>query len=134
MSDTKELQVQENTAAAELTKTGPAFSPDVDIYETDAEIVLLADIPGVTPEALTIDLRDSVLTLSGETITGEAKNESELVSEFQSGNYYRRFTLSEIIDQENINAQLVDGVLHLTLPKVAKATPRKITVTTGKTS
>jgi len=131
MSDTKELQVQENTAAAELTKTGPTFSPDVDIYETDTEIVLLADMPGVTPDALTIDLRDSVLTLSGETTEIETKNETEIFSEFANGNYYRRFTLSEIIDQENINAQLIDGVLHLTLPKVAKATPRKITVTTG---
>lgn len=131
MSDTKELQVQENTTAAELTKTGPAFSPDVDIYETDTEIVLLADMPGVTPDALTIDLRDSVLTLSGGTTENKNGKESEVFSEFQSGQYYRRFTLSEIIDQENINAQLIDGVLHLNLPKVAKATPRKITVTTG---
>lgn len=131
MSDTKELQIQENSAAAELTKTGPAFSPDVDIYETDSEIVLLADMPGVTPEALTIDLRDSVLSLSGETAVIQTKSEAEAVSEFTSGNYYRRFTLSEIIDQENINAQLIDGVLYLKLPKVAKATPRKITVTTG---
>lgn len=131
MSDTKELQIQENSAAAELTKTGPAFSPDVDIYETDSEIVLLADMPGVTPEALTIDLRDSMLTLTGETETDTVDKESVALSEFASGNYYRRFTLSEIIDQENINAQLIDGVLHLKLPKVAKATPRKITVTTG---
>ncbi len=131
MSDTKELQVQESSAAAELTKTGPAFSPDVDIYETDTEIILLADMPGVTPDALTIDLRDSMLTLSGETTGVETKNEAEVLSEFQHGQYYRRFTLSEIIDQENINAQLIDGVLHLKLSKVAKATPRKITVTTG---
>jgi len=131
MSDTKDLQVQENTTATELTKTGPVFSPDVDIYETDTEIVLLADMPGVTPDALTIDLRDSVLTLSGGAAEAENEKASKVFSEFQTGQYYRRFTLSEIIDQENINAQLIDGVLHLALPKVAKATPRKITVTTG---
>jgi HSP20 family molecular chaperone IbpA len=131
MSDTKELQVQENTTATELTKTGPVFTPDVDIYETDTEIVLMADMPGVTPDALTIDLRDSVLTLSGGAAEAEKGKVSEVFSEFQTGQYYRRFTLSEIIDQANINAQLIDGVLHLALPKVAKATPRKITVTTG---
>lgn len=131
MSDNKELQVQENNTAAELTKSGPVFSPDVDIYETDTEIVLQADMPGVTPDGLTIDLRDSVLTLSGDTTGVEARNEAEVFSEFQSGQYYRRFTLSEIIDQENIKAQLINGALNLKLPKVAKATPRKITVTTG---
>ena len=64
----REIQVkekQEVTSPAEQTMPGPVFTPEVDIYETDKEITLLADMPGVKADDLVIDLRKSVLTLSG---------------------------------------------------------------------
>ncbi|MGB5985514.1 MAG: Hsp20/alpha crystallin family protein [Desulfobacterales bacterium] len=129
--DNKELQVkekQEVSAAAEQTRPGLVFTPDVDIFEKDDELILLADMPGVASESLKIDLRDNTLTLSG-SVEGEGPQpEEDLIVEYQTGHYYRQFNMSEIIDQEKIEAKLTDGVLRLTLPKVAKATPRQITV------
>lgn len=133
MTDTKakEIQVkekQEVTSQAEQTTPGPVFTPDVDIFETEKEITLLADMPGVKGENLTIDLRESVLTLSGDVAPYESSGEKSIFVEYETGRYYRQFTLSEVIDQSKINAQLKDGVLRLALPKIEKAAPRKIEV------
>ena len=131
-AETRELRVkekQELTSKGEQTKPGPVYSPDVDIFETDKEITLLADMPGVKTEALAIDLRDDVLTLTGETGSDAESSELPILIEYGVGKYYRQFTLSEVIDQAKISAELKDGVLRLVLPKVEKATPRKIKVT-----
>lgn len=131
INDTRELKVkdkQEVTAPAEQTRQGAVFSPHVDIFETDQQITLLADLPGVGADMLSIDLRDNVLTLSGEVAPPESPQEKALLSEYETGRYFRQFTLSDVIDQKRIDAQLKDGVLRLTLPKVEKATPRTIKV------
>ncbi|MFZ0132853.1 MAG: Hsp20/alpha crystallin family protein [Desulfobacterales bacterium] len=134
MAETKEIQAkekQEVTAPAEQTKTGPVFTPAVDIFETEKEITLVADLPGVKPDDLNIDLRDDVLTLMGEVAPWEGSDEEDLLVEYEIGRYMRQFTLSEVIDQDRIDAQMNDGVLRLTLPKIEKATPRKISVKAG---
>jgi HSP20 family protein len=133
-ADTKELKVkekQEVTSPAEQTKPGLVFTPSVDIFENDKELVLLADMPGVQANALNIDLRDNTLTLDGEVEPFEAEGEEDVLIEYEMGKYYRQFSVSEMIDQEKIDAQLKDGVLRLTLPKVEKAAPRSITVQAG---
>ena len=134
MTNTKELQVrgkQEITLPAEQTKLGLIFTPNVDIFETDTTITLLADMPGVKSEDLSIDLRDNILSFSGEISPWENPDEEDILIEYEIGKYFRQFNLSEVIAQENIDAQLNDGVLRLTLPKVEKAIPRKITVKPG---
>lgn len=132
--DSKEIKVkekQELSTQAEQTTPGLVFTPAVDIFENDKEIVLLADMPGVQAKALNIDLRDNTLTLDGGVEPFEGAGEDDVMIEFEVGKYYRQFSLSEVIDQEKIDAQLNDGVLRLTLPKVEKATPRTITVQTA---
>lgn len=132
-SKAKEIQVkpkQEVTSPAEQTKPGVVFTPSVDIFETDRELTLLADLPGVTAENLTIDLRENTLTLTGEVEPFESANEEDILIEYEIGKYYRQFSLSNVIDQSKINANLTDGVLRLTLPKVEEAKPRKIEVRT----
>jgi HSP20 family molecular chaperone IbpA len=134
MLESKELQAkakQEVTGPAEQTRPGLVFTPDVDIFETDREITLLADMPGVAADAISIDLRDSVLTLTGDVTPWEGPDESDVLVEFEIGKYQRQFTLSDAIDQESIDARLEDGVLRLTLPKAEKAMPRRITVSAG---
>jgi HSP20 family molecular chaperone IbpA len=136
MADTqsKELKVrekQEMASPAEQTTPGLVFTPAVDIFETEKEITLLADMPGVNADDLTIDLRDNTLTLSADIAPVDNSGEEEIVMEYQTGRYYRQFTLGELVNQENIDAKLNDGVLRLTLPKVEKATPKKIAVKTG---
>ena len=131
MSDTKELKVKEKQAVAapaEQTKPGPVFTPSVDIFETEKAITLLADMPGVKAEDLNVDLRDDTLTLTGEVSPGVKTPGEKVYEEYETGRYYRQFSLSEVIAQEKIDAQLKDGVLRLTLPKVEKATPRRIEV------
>jgi HSP20 family molecular chaperone IbpA len=133
-SQSKELKVrekQEVTSPAEQTTPGLVFTPAVDIFETEKEITLLADMPGVKAEDLTIDLRENTLTLSGAIAPLENANEEDILVEYETGKYYRQFTIGELIDQEKIDAKLNDGVLELKLPKVAKATPKKIAVKAG---
>ena len=133
MADTQstELKVrekQEVASPAEQTTPGIVFTPAVDIFETEKEITLLADMPGVKADDLTVDLRDNTLTLAADIAPVDNSSEQELLVEYETGRYYRQFTLGELINQENIDAKLTDGVLRLTLPKIEKATPKKISV------
>ena len=131
MVEKQELKPQEKleiTAPAEQTKPGPVFTPNVDIFETEKEITMLADVPGVKAENLGIDLKDNTLTLTGEVNQRENPGVEYILTEYQVGSYYRQFTLTEVINQSKIDAELKNGVLRLTLPKVEKALPRKITV------
>ena len=136
MTETNEKQLkvqqkQEVASQAEQTRPGAVFSPKVDIYETSQKIMLLADLPGVKNEDLKIDLRDDILTISANVAPFEGADESDLLIEYEVGQYFRQFTLSQVIDQEKIDAQLKNGVLQLTLPKIEKASPRAIKVTAG---
>ena len=125
------LQAKEKaevTGPMEQTRPGIVFTPEVDIFETDKDITLLADMPGVKANDLTIDLRENVLTLDGDVKSPEGSGEVDVIREYGTGKYYRQFTLSQVIDQAKIHAELKDGVLRLRLPKVEAATPRKIAV------
>ena len=129
--ETKALQAKEKrqvTTPAEQTRPGPVFTPPVDIFETDREIKLLADMPGVKAKQLSIDLHDNVLTLAGEVDAPAGEDEVDVIREYRTGKYYRQFTLSDVIDQGRIEAELKDGVLRLKLPKVEALKPRKISV------
>ncbi len=131
MAESKELQVKEKQKVAssgEHTRPGLVFTPAVDIFETDRKITLLADMPGVAANDVTIDLRDDILTLTGDVKPWEGADESDVLVEFEIGRYYRQFSLSELIKQDKIEANLQDGVLRLVLPKAEKAMPRKIAV------
>src|SRR5678815_4637167 len=118
-------------ATPEQTRPGPVYPPAVDIFENDNSLTVLADMPGVKAQDLKIDLRESVLTLTARVTPLDGPNESDVLREYRSGTFFRQFTLSETIDQANIDAKLTDGVLRLELPKVEKARPRQITVKTN---
>jgi len=119
----------ELASEAERTRPGAVFSPAVDIFETATEITVLADMPGVTSDHLEIDLRDGVLTLEGRVEPTRAEGQDVVISEYvESGTFFRKFSLSDTIDQTKIDATLTDGVLRLRLPKVEKAQPRRIEV------
>jgi HSP20 family molecular chaperone IbpA len=137
MTDTqsKGLQAKKNDevpTSTEHTRPALVFNPAVDIFETDQGIILFADMPGVKADDLSIDLKENVLTLSGKVHPIGGSEEVVVLREYSTGKYFRQFTVSEVIDQDRIEAQLNDGVLRLTLPKVAEATPRRITVKTSR--
>jgi len=131
---TADIERGEKAGAAnvpEQTRPGAVYSPSVDIFENESSITVLADMPGVKAKDLKIDLRESVLTLTGPVTVAASAKESAVLREYQSGTFFRQFTLSETIDQSKIDAKLTDGVLRLELPKVAKAQPRQISVRTA---
>jgi HSP20 family protein len=129
----KELQLRgkQELTGKEQTRPGPVFVPSVDIFETEQEITLLADMPGVASDRVSIDLNDDQLTITGEVETQAAEKERVLLREYETGRFQRSFTVSDRIDQGKITASLSDGVLRLVLPKAEKAKPRKIEVKTG---
>jgi HSP20 family protein len=132
--NSQEINVQDKTpvdmGGAETTSGGLRFSPLVDIWENEQGLTVVADMPGVTAEGLSVDLRENVLTILGKVMP-ESADRKVISREFEVGDFYRQFSLSELIDQERISAAMRDGVLTLTLPKQAPAQPRKITVVAG---
>lgn len=132
MSDKQELQVREKkelTREGEPTREGPHFTPDVDIFEQDAALVLVADVPGATPDGITLDLQDDVLNLTA-TVRPVEPRWKPVYTEYEVGHYTRLFRLGQIVDRAKISAQVKEGILTVTLPKVEKALPRKIDVKT----
>jgi len=104
-------------------------APPVDIYETRDGLVVLADLPGVSQEALDVRVDNNVLTIRGHArhaVAGDViYREHELV------NFFRQFELSDKVDQHRITADLKCGVLTLQLPKAEEAKPRQIEVRVG---
>ena len=131
---TQGLQTREARDIAtttEATRPGVLLTPPVDIFEDAGAITVLADMPGVEPGHLKIDLHDGVLTITGHADAREGSNEVTVLQEYRAGTFQRSFTLSEAIDQEQIQATLKQGVLRLRLPKAARAKPRQIRIQTG---
>ena len=127
-ADLQKAETANVATALGQTRTGPAYSPAVDIFENDNAITLLADMPGVKASDLEIGLRENLLALAGRVTPAGTAKESTVLREYRPGTFFRQFTLSEAIDQPKIDARLTDGVLRLELPKVEKARPRQITV------
>jgi len=126
----KELQAQEKKelqTGSESTRDVPVFVPPVDIYESDGELTLVADMPGVPPENVEIDLNNDQLTIKGVAVTHQ-NGGRPLFREYAVGDYYRQFTLSSAIDRTKIGASMKDGVLKVVLPKAEVAKPRKVEV------
>jgi len=129
-NDIQKVDKSNTPSVPEQTRPGPVYTPAVDIFENESSITVLADMPGVKPKDLKIDLRESVLTLSGHVTPPETPERRSVLREYETGTFFRQFTLSEMIDQARIDAKLKDGVLRLELPKLERAKPRQITVKT----
>ncbi len=130
----QELRVQEKQEvqhSGETTKPEKYFVPAVDIFETDKQVTVTAEMPGVSGEGVDISLEDDVLTIRGSKQPEEQTDARILLQEYETGHYLRRFTVSEAIDQEKIKASMNDGLLTVVLPKTTPAQPRKIEVKAG---
>ena len=131
-TQTMEIQHQENAPTEEMERTRArrCFVPKADIYETDHEIIVLADIPGANEKKVDITLEKNILSISA-TIEPVRTNGYELTyAEYEEGDFQRSFRLSDEIDRDKIEASVRDGVLQLRLPKAQGAAARKITVQT----
>ena len=130
----QELQAKakaEAPAKGERVRPGRVFLPAVDIFETPETLVLVADMPGVAADKVTVDLKDNHLVIAGEVAPPVGQGETMVEQEYYTGDFQREFHVGSLIDQGKIEASMKDGVLHLVLPKVEKAKPRKIEVKTA---
>ena len=120
-----------NMQGEETSGATAAWIPAVDIHEYDERFALFVDLPGVDPGQVEITLADGVLTLSGQRRTEKpVGNESDVPMRIErgSGMFHRRFILPDSIDGEQIKAAGRNGVLEISIPKQAKAQPRRIKV------
>jgi HSP20 family protein len=125
-----ENSLQKSTAEMESTerlRSGATFRPNVDICESEQELTVYADLPGVDPRNIDIRFEQGVLTLEG-TLAPRDEGDGYLLREYDVGDFRRTFQVSESVDSEAITAEHKDGVLTLHLPKVSAARPRRIEV------
>jgi len=131
MTTGQELQVQQKREVEkkqESTVPARVYVPVTDIFETNAALMLALEMPGVDRENIDVKLESGVLTIEGTIDFTKYEGMYPVYTEYNVGNYARTFELSSDIDQERISAELKDGVVMLTLPKLEKAKPRKIKV------
>jgi HSP20 family protein len=103
------------------------FTPRVDILELPEELVLLVDLPGVKPGSVDIDFERGELTVKARREPRPRAGRA-WVEEFEDGDFYRGFLISQEVAVDRITAELKDGVLWVHLPKAAAALPRRIAV------
>lgn len=128
---TKEMSVQDKKELeSQKEQTAPVkrYVPATDIVETDSELLLYMDMPGVGKEDITVRLEKNVLKIGGKIQMSSYSELKPMYTEYNIGNYTRQFELSNKIDQEKISATVEDGVLSLVLPKVAELQPRTIQI------
>jgi HSP20 family molecular chaperone IbpA len=119
---------KELTAAQERTEAGKFYSPYTDIVESDNEVLVSMEVPGVDREAIDIQLEKSVLTVTANIDSRKYEGLEPIYTEYNVGNFVRSFTLSTKIDSSKIAASVADGVLTVRLPKAAEALPRRIEI------
>ena len=131
MAKPQELAVQEKKElVSKEEKTVPAryYVQNTDIYETDDALTVVMEIPGVEKKDVEVNIENDVLRVEGRIDFAKYEGLEPLYTEYNVGHFARAFTLSNKIDQQQISAQLDDGVLTLTLKKAKEAMPRKIAI------
>jgi HSP20 family protein len=109
-------------------RTGPRSVP-VDLVREGDRYLLNADLPGVDPGSVDIDLDGNLLTIRAERTQAVHEGAKWIAQERRGGSYFRQFTLGEGVDTEAISASYENGVLSLVIPLSERAKPRKIQVT-----
>jgi HSP20 family protein len=131
MAAKQELQVQQKReleTKEETTIPTRTYLPTADIFETQDALQVILEMPGVEKTNIDLTVEEGVLSVRGRLDFSKYNNLQPLYTEYNVGHYARSFRLSSKIDVNKIGAELSDGVLTLTLPKVAEAKPRTIQV------
>jgi HSP20 family protein len=126
-------EVVRNGNGSEIANQDPAtnrtvtVTPRVDVLETEHEVLVLADMPGVKADQVDVRFEKGELSLHGRRTRTHSGKESPL-REYDATNYYRSFGVSESIAADKISAELKSGILTVRLPKVEAVKPRRIAV------
>jgi HSP20 family protein len=109
-----------------------AFMPPLDVSESDKEVVVAVELPGMSEKDIEVSFSSGRLTISGEkTSEREEKNKAYHITERSSGRFSRTVELGESVDSDKASAAFKDGILTVKVPKVAGVSPRKIAIKTG---
>ena len=130
MAATQDLEVQQKRELEKKDEsTAPAriFVPNTDIFETEGALMVVMEMPGVNREHADITVEDNVLNVAGRIDFSKYEKMQPLYTEYNVGHYRRSFNLSpNSFGEHKISAEMKDGVLTLTLPKVERAKSRRI--------
>jgi HSP20 family protein len=106
-----------------------AWNPSVDIFETDNDVIVKAELPGMDPKSIDVRLENNVLLLKGERhFEKETKEENYHRIEREYGSFSRAFSLPMAVKEEKITAEYKDGVLKIVLPKKEEVKPKTIKI------
>jgi HSP20 family molecular chaperone IbpA len=132
MTSTTSLEKREEqptaTALAEHMRSGPTYRPNVDIIERPDELLIIADLPGVAADAISIQCEQGELTLEAHVAPRQSADTNYLSREYGVGAFRRVFRSSETVDTDRISAEVSNGVVTLHLPKAESAKPKQIKV------
>ncbi len=128
ITKTENNKPEKTEYAGERTIQGKYYVPKTDIAETEKSLIVTMDVPGVRKEKVNITLENNNLDVDAKIDHLPYEDLNPVYTEYNVGHYTRQFTVSNNIDSKNIDANLTDGVLTLTLPKVPEVLPRKIEV------
>jgi HSP20 family molecular chaperone IbpA len=132
VSRNEDRQAQSGASRQEVgQRSQPAMAPRVDVLEDASGITVLADLPGVSRDALEINVEGDSLTIEGQVSAATPEAMEATYAEIRVPRYRRSFTLSRELDTGRIEAQLKDGVLRLRIPKQEQAQPRRISIKAG---
>lgn len=123
----REKQEVSTTGAEQMNHSGPAYSPDVDIYSSDDKVVFAVDLPGVGKGDVDIQI-DETNTLVIRAKNSQQEPQITVLRQYGVGDYYRAFQISEDYDKDNVSAKVENGLLEVAIPKKESAKPRKIEI------
>ncbi|MDO8550276.1 MAG: Hsp20/alpha crystallin family protein [Ignavibacteria bacterium] len=130
MSDNKDLVAvkEKEQNWEEVLETEAVVAPFIDIYETEDDFVLTANMSGVTRDNVKLKLEEGSLSIFGKVNYDDLKKRKYILNENEIGNYYRKFRISKSIDESKIEAHFENGQLTVKLPKHDRIKPRTITI------
>lgn len=129
MTDNKEVvTVKEEKSWEEALENESWVAPLVDIYETEDDFYLTAIMPGVEKKDVKIKMEEGNLILMGRINYNETLNRKYVLKESESGNYYRKFKISDSVDNTKIDASFENGILNVKLPKHERIKPKNIEI------
>jgi len=125
--NTSTMTKRTDTTNMENTRSAKYFTPRVDIFETESELMLRADMPGVAPNDIDLRYENGELILQGK-VASPARVGHLILGEFEDGDFYRIFQIHESIDSSRIEAECKNGVLTVHLPKAESSKPKQVEI------
>jgi HSP20 family protein len=123
----KAKQEIKSTAAEHVQDAGTAYTPEVDVYVNQDEMVFAVDMPGVEKGGVSIEINENN-TLIIQAKNSQAEPENLVLRQFNIGNYFRAFQIGEEFDKDKVAGKLENGLLEIRIPKREEAKPKRINI------